>query len=514
MRPSRRFGYSVLLATVILAVHANPSIGGPARASITDPDFAAIDAYIDAQMKALHIPGMALAIVHGDQIVHLMGYGTADSPGRPVTPQTPFMLASLAKPMTAIAVMQLVDAGRVELDAPVQRYLPWFRVASEEASAQITVRQLLYHTSGLPEVAGLKYAGVSDLRPDALEQRVRALRGVPLVHPVGTTYEYGNLDYNTLALMIQQVSGQPFEAYMQEHVFNPLGMDQTFTSLAETQQQGLTAGHRFWFGRPVAFEAPFDRGSLGSSAIFASVEDVARFVIPHLNAGRSGEAQLVSAQGMSEILRPAGKKASSNEAYAMDWGVENVDGRPWLLKGGDVADFKTQIVLVPESKWGVVTLINANDRMGSLMGDLRIPFLPLGVTHLLLGKALPAVPAGRLASVARGIAVLILAVQLVWIVWSVLILRRWRTQPECRPRGRWSIARRVVMPAVLMVAVALLVLIGVPRLFGVPLSFVTYVAPDWGYSLAAIGVLGIGWSIVWLACVFPGRTVQWATEGM
>src|SRR5690349_8939643 len=115
-----------------------------------EPDFAAIDAYVQGEMKATGIPGLALGIVQGDRIVHLTGFGIADPSGRVVSPQTPFIIGSLNKPITCLAVMQLVEAGKVDLDAPVQRYIPWFRVADEGDSARITVRHLLMQTSGLP----------------------------------------------------------------------------------------------------------------------------------------------------------------------------------------------------------------------------------------------------------------------------------------------------------------------------------------------------------------------------
>src|SRR5512147_865422 len=117
--------------------------------------YEAIDHYIEQQMQHLHIPGAALAIVEGDQIVHLRGFGLACPNGAAPTPQTPFFIGSLTKSFTALAVMQLVEAGKVELDAPVQRYLPWFRVADLQASSQMTVRHLLNQTSGLPMSAGM-----------------------------------------------------------------------------------------------------------------------------------------------------------------------------------------------------------------------------------------------------------------------------------------------------------------------------------------------------------------------
>jgi CubicO group peptidase (beta-lactamase class C family) len=145
MTRSLVLGLFMLLA---LAFTALPGAAAPSNA----PDFAAIDRYIEVQMQAARLPGLALGIVQGDQIVHLRGFGLADPSGRTVTPQTPFILGSVSKPLTALAVMQLVEAGKIELDAPVQRYLAWFRVADANASARITVRHLLYHTSGMPEI--------------------------------------------------------------------------------------------------------------------------------------------------------------------------------------------------------------------------------------------------------------------------------------------------------------------------------------------------------------------------
>src|SRR5829696_5628786 len=152
------------LLVLILLLAAAPVVAQPFQNAASNPGlsrdegFAAIDAYVERQIGELRIPGLALGIVEGDQIVHLKGFGVAGSDGRPVTPQTPFQLTSLVKPMTGVAIMQLVEAGKLDLDAPVQRYLPAFHVADEAASARITPRHLLYHTSGLPAAAGMEYA--------------------------------------------------------------------------------------------------------------------------------------------------------------------------------------------------------------------------------------------------------------------------------------------------------------------------------------------------------------------
>jgi CubicO group peptidase (beta-lactamase class C family) len=149
-------------------------------ASSNKTGYEAVDEYVTARMRSDRIPGVALAIVKGDRIVYLQGYGRADQSGRRVTPQTPFIIGSVTKPMTALAVMQLVEAGKVELDAPVRRYIPWFRVADPKASAEITVRMLIDQTSGLPQDVTIVTWTWPD-EPDAIERHVRLLANARLV---------------------------------------------------------------------------------------------------------------------------------------------------------------------------------------------------------------------------------------------------------------------------------------------------------------------------------------------
>ena len=171
-----RLGHARALIILLGAVYlvASPMSLGRAAANPA-PDLASIDAYLEMEMREVRIPGLALGIVHNDEVVHLRGFGEAGPDGRAVTPQTPFILASASKSFTALAIMQLVESGKVDLDAPVRRYLPDFRVADEAASAQITVRHLLHHTSGLPEDSAFGPMLSNDISDQALSDRVRAL---------------------------------------------------------------------------------------------------------------------------------------------------------------------------------------------------------------------------------------------------------------------------------------------------------------------------------------------------
>lgn len=131
----------------LIAILFVPSMSGHSQGS-NQPNLQAIDAFLQNQVSANRIPGLAVAVVQGNEIIFIKGYGEA-APGVPVTPQTQFYIGSVTKSFTALAIMQLVQEGRLELDAPVVKYLPWFQVADSEASSKITIRHLLNHTSGL-----------------------------------------------------------------------------------------------------------------------------------------------------------------------------------------------------------------------------------------------------------------------------------------------------------------------------------------------------------------------------
>ena len=253
-------------------------LGSATAAAGGGPDLGAIDRYVRSEMDAQRIPGLALGIVHGNRIVHVQGFGQAHRSGWEVTPQTPFLIGSVTKSFTALAIMQLSESGRVQLDAPVQRYLPWWRVADPDASARVTVRHLLYQVSGLSKATGNAYATSGDTHESALEDRVRALRDAELTEPVGTTWQYSNANYWTLGMIVQAVSGQSYETYIQQHIFDPLEMRNSYTSQAESAQHGLPTGHRYWYGFPVAAELPFDRGGLGSGGLSSSAQDMTRYL--------------------------------------------------------------------------------------------------------------------------------------------------------------------------------------------------------------------------------------------
>ncbi len=374
----------------------------PASAGV-DSDFAAIDTYIQQQMQNNHIPGVSLAITSQDTIVHLRSFGVADPSGRPMTAQTPMLIGSLSKSFTALGIMQLVEAGQIDLDAPVQRTLPWFSVApprgrvgpspantsGADGSLIITIRQLLNQVSGFSRLSGEKMVTDGDTSDSALEQNVRALSLEHLDRAVGSSFEYSNDNYMVLGMVIQAVSGQSYEAYIQEHIFKPLEMHNSFTSQAEAQQHGMSTGYQRWFGFPVASEdLPYPRGMVPAGYLISSAEDLGHYLIAQNNQGRYAGGSILSPQGIEVLHAPAvaaapdGYHKLPSGSYAMGWYVMEMNGTPVIAHDGDTPTFHADMILIPSGNWGIALLVNTNT---VLLGD-DIRNLAAGVASILDGQ--------------------------------------------------------------------------------------------------------------------------------
>jgi CubicO group peptidase (beta-lactamase class C family)/membrane protease YdiL (CAAX protease family) len=492
-----------LVAAVIVGIASAVRMGSvtppvPATAADGGPDFAAIDRYVEDEMDAQRIPGLALAIVHGNRVAHLRGFGDADDSGRQVTAQTLFFNGSTTKSFTALAIMQLREAGKLELDAPVQRYLPWWRVADPNASARITIRDLLYQVSGLSKATGNEHATSSAAESSALEDQVRELRSAKLTEPVGATWQYSNANYNTLGMVVQAVSGQPYETYVREHILVPLDMRNSVMSVPEAKARGLVTGHRYWFGRPFAAELPFNRGNLPAGGLISSVEDMSHYLSALLNEGRYGSKAIVSPAGMAELQRAGVPTGHGDVSYAMGWDVRETNGIPVLSHDGSMFNAHANIVLVPDGKWGIVLLENAENSPDELFGARRMSGIADGVTSLLKGKQPEAAGSSITLPAVYAVILAFLALQIAAIARSARKLRRGRV--EQRPHGVVRVLLSLAFTLALSLLWALVVLVLLPSKVQAPVSALLMGLPDLGYLLVGSVALGLAWSvsrIVW-----------------
>ena len=444
-------------------------------------DYVALDLYLESQMQALNLPGLTLGIVQGAQIVHLTGCGVADPAGRPMTAQTPIRLASVSKTVTALAVMQLVEAGKLDLDVPVQQYLPWFRLEDEQASSSITLRDLLYHTSGVPQTAGYDNFYNGDQSDTALERNVRQLGGVAANRPIGSTYQYANLNYDTLGLVVQTVSGQTYESYVEDHIFTPLAMRHSFTLQTEALADGMATGYRRWFGIPIAVNLPDARATRPSSFLISSAEDITHLLIAELNGGRYGDAILLSSQSIAETQRPLIPVNDTGLYSGMGLDVDTIAGVTRAAKTGGTANYYARIVLLPDSGLGVVLLANSFD-IG--MSD-QFDAVANGIGTWLPDGHLPEIVQ---TPIGGGNAPMKFVLAALVVLEIILTLRMRIVMPANGVDRRW-LFRQFLLPFALDVVLVLTVLVALPSLMNVPLGFLYYFAPDIFWLTLAVAVV-------------------------
>lgn len=341
-----------------------------------------VDAYLAQMQRTMRLPALSVVVVYEDRAMYAKGFGAA-RPGHVASEITPFVLGSLSKSFTALAIMQLVELGTLDLDAPVVRYLPWFRVADQYASVCITLRHLLTHTSGLSRFLGRDLlAGRGNT---TLDESVRALSTVRLVHPVGGRYEYSNLNYMVLARVLEVASGESFGVYLHRHLFQPLRMVDSATSPREVASS-LAQGSRWWFGLPIAFDAPFLPDAVGAAFLMSSASDMGQWLLAHLNGGTVDGVSVLSPAGIEELHRPQVPTTKAGSMAAMGWRVEQLAGERVVRHSGEVTNYRTEMILVPERRLGVAVLTSCNN---GLVAALGLDSLAPSVVRLLLGRALP-----------------------------------------------------------------------------------------------------------------------------
>ncbi len=454
--------------------------------------YADIDAYIEAEMRRLSMPGVSLAIVDGGEVVHLRGFGRACPGGEAPTPQTPFFIGSLTKSITALAVMQLVEAGHIELDAPVQYYLPWFRVADPQASAQVTVRHLLNQTSGLPNWAGEVILADFDESRGAAERQARELATVAPLRPPGSKWEYSNSNYQLLGLIIEVASGQPYAGYVQEHIFNPLGMRGTYVWPAGEKRGDLAAGHRYWFGIPVAAsDLPIPLGAAAGGGLASTAEDLARYMITLLNGGRLGDVRVLSRGGIDEMQLGATDITAlglSLGQYGMGWFVDELGGTKVVSHGGTLPDFGSFMALLPEQGRGIVLLFNAcHHWMNPVLAESG-----MRAAALLAGEPPPQIPLVRMMPWALRAQLLVPALQMAGVIATRQMLHRWRQAPESLPTGGSARARHVLLPLMpgALAALTLKSMLGKTR------NYLKLYMPDSFWLALVCGSFALAWGIV------------------
>jgi CubicO group peptidase (beta-lactamase class C family) len=456
-----------LLLSVGLVCGWSQSVADPLDATL----IARIDAFVESERQASGIPGVALAILREGEAAHVRGFGH-DGRGKAISADTPFPIGSLTKSFTALLVRQAIDAGQLDADAPAQRYLPWFRVADANASARITLRHLLNHTSGFSRADGI--APLLQDSSASIEELARGLAAVSLNRPVGQSFEYSNLNFVLLGAVLQGVTGLSWQVLVHEQVLRPLGMTHSHTSHDAARQDGMTALHRMWFGRPVAQDLSLLPGFAPTGSLVASAGDMARYLQMLLVGGVTPAGRVVSAQGVAQLLAPASPSARSTLLsadfqfhYGEGWFVgpfgAATDAR-WHL--GSLASFAAWTVLLPDTRQAVVVLINANSELPINAVNAVMSRLPIGVVNLLRGQPVPQGPSLREAYRPLNAAAALAVIGMAGLAW-------------------WAARRRRAVWFMVMVLIAIAIAVTL-LLMGLSPAILAAFAPDFALVLAAV----------------------------
>lgn len=418
---------------------------------------AQIDRFITHQMTIQHIPGLALAITHENQTLHVKGYGKANAQ-EPVAAQTQFPIASLSKSFTAVAVLQLVEAGKINLDTPVKQYLPDFTLADPQAANQITIRQLLNQISGLSD---LSFSESLYPQPTTNAERVNSLHDAHPVATPGTQFHYFNPNYDTLARVVEVISHQSFSDYLRSHIFTPLQMSQTFqaTTMTEAQHQAsrLATGHIMAFAIPV--EAQELSGYLGGNAgVISTAEDMAKYLMLHSNQEQVKNTQLLTPSSMALLHTPLSQIKSP---YAMGWFATTENGKQILQHNGILSTFYTDVAVLPNEKYSIALLYSISSLP---LIAFALPQIKTGLIQLLTDGTLPS---DGFSINLWGISLAgLTAIGVAFAIRSLLIFPQWQRKIPTTPK--WLILLGIAwmfFPGILVLAMPWIVGMTSDRIF-------------------------------------------------
>lgn len=355
-----------------MTVFSNEPVGTYHEIDLSRIDQERIDKLVNGILRKSKVPGASIILVNGEETKYL-SYGYANKENEIVpTQDTLYELGSMSKAFTALGILLLEDQGKLSLSDPVSDYIPWFRVyykgthdgESIKNEVELTIANLLYHTSGIPfKTIGYIPEGASE---NMLEAAVKTLIGTQLDFYPGDRYQYATINYDVLGYIIQIISGQTYEDFMQENIIGPLGLDNTYMFPDEAKISGsLAQGYKMTFFRSQPYDAPSYRGNTPAGYIISNTKDMERWM--RIQMG------LIEVQDQyKKIIEKShtGNTTVASEGnyyYAYGWQV-NIKGKD-ILHGGNNPNYSSMLIMQPEDKLGICILTNMNSNAVDYLSD-------------------------------------------------------------------------------------------------------------------------------------------------
>ncbi|MFI6518068.1 serine hydrolase domain-containing protein [Spirillospora sp. NPDC050679] len=357
----------------------------PAAAAAAPNDrYAAIDAYVQERMKATRAPGLSYAVVGPDGPLHQRSWGT-DGHGRTVTPRTPFLWGSVAKPVAATGVMTLVQEGRLSLDAPVADHLPGFRFGGAAHASKVTVRHLLQQTAGIPESATPGVTDCVDADCPRPAERAKALNKAKPLGPPGTRYAYSSANYLLLAAVVEAVTERPFADHLRRTVLGPAGMNGAIADAASAKRRDLPPGHQLLWGFPAAIVDGVDDHGASYGYLGGDLGDLAAFASLQLRGGETAGGRTVLTPESVRMMRQEGRlqPSGAGTGYGLGWRVGGLDAPldDAVWHTGATPGYSAMLFLLPKQNIALVLQQNLH----GLLHDPAVMQVGFGAARLLAG---------------------------------------------------------------------------------------------------------------------------------
>jgi CubicO group peptidase (beta-lactamase class C family) len=321
----------------------------------TDSKFGRISRHIRKEMKRLQVPGVSIGIYHkGQAFAAGLGITSVEHP-LPVTVDTLFQTGSISKTFTGTVMMMLVEQGRVDLDAPVKKYIRDFKVKDKEVTQKVTVRHLLTHMGGWVG----DYFNDFGTGEDALEKMVKDISRLPQIQPLGTIWSYNNTGFNVASRIIEIVTKKPYEQTMQEMLLDPLGLDMTFFYPSD-----ILLTHRFVVGHQkikgkvqVARPWAIGRAANGVGGVVSTVHDLLEYARFHMSNGKKGVITRKSLKAMRVPQVDAGGRGM----MGITWFIREVGGVTAYAHGGATNGQQAYFFFIPAEDFACAILTNSDN---------------------------------------------------------------------------------------------------------------------------------------------------------
>jgi len=313
-----------------------------------------LERFIAHEMSDKELPALSITLVDDQQIVWAKGFGFADPKARvPATAETVYRVGSVSKLFTDIAVMQLVEQGKLDLDAPVTRYLPDFRPRNSFGKP-ITRRQLMSHRSGLVREPPVGH--YFDPDEPSLARTIASLNQTTLVYAPEARIKYSNAAIAAVGYVLERTEGQPFAKYLKRAVLDPLGLERSSFEPTPEITKDLAKAY-MWTIDGRVFDAPtFELGISPAGSMYTTVTDMGRFMSALFAGGRGAKGQMLKSSTLDEMWTPQFAPPGQKTGYGIGFGVRELEGRRTIGHGGAIYGFATTLKAMPDDKLGVVVV--------------------------------------------------------------------------------------------------------------------------------------------------------------